>query len=230
MFFTFSMKNLLKSPKKLILVFVAIIAAVAIIAGWSVFYTLGYIKQNIDQDLSIVFYENARDVLAKSPMPWLAQPTLDAINKVEPDLFLHYSDLSFDSRMSAYDYTKTPALFTVDSVDSYNQTVALKVVYPSVGQGEVVQAKLGCVADKTKIGQGMKATPALMQQAIAKYQTSKDLTDLKNLLSVKQVSTTTPLFTVIANALTGSASVELSATCTDYQCNTTGPECNVLIN
>lgn len=224
------MKNLLKSPKKIILTLVAALAAIAVLAGWSVFYTLGYVKQNIDQNLSIVFYENARDILAKSPMPWLTRPTLDAINKVNPDLFLHYSDLSFDTRMSAYDYTKTPALFTVDSVDNYNQTVGLKVVYPSIGQGEVIQAKLGCAADKTKVAQGMKATSALMQAAIAKYQSTKDLTDLKNLLSVKQISTTTPLFTVITNALKGNASVELSATCTDYQCNTTGPECNVLIN
>ena len=224
------MKNLLKSPKKIILTLVAVLAAIAVLAGWSVFYTLGYVKQNIDQNLSIVFYENARDVLAKSPMPWLTQPTLDLIDKANPDLFLHYSDLSFDTRMNAYDYTKLPALFTVDSVDNYNQTVSLKVVYPSIGQGEVIQTKLGCAADKTKIGQGMKATPALMQAAIAKYQSTKDLTDLKSLLSVKQISTTTPLFTVIANALKGNASVELSTTCTDYQCNTTGPECNVLIN
>ena len=215
--------------KKPLLIGLGVLVLLALLLALDFAWLKKYLRSNVYPDLGNIFYEEAQEKLAETGFPTFAEASLYVFDKFNPGLLLHMSDYSFEERTRAFDYTKQPALFKVESVDSVTGMAALKVILPSMLEGEITDTEIKCSLNKTRAGESVNFTKAELDSAIEKFEKDKDRTELLRLFGTKELRIATPVVEFISASLQQGKTVQLNTTCTTWDCDFTGEECSILV-
>lgn len=215
--------NYLKSHQKFYLTVLVVIAVLVLLAFASFLILANYLKNNTypepEPNLSLIFYEDAQTALDKTWLSFPAKALLAAVDWLNPDYFLHYSDFTPENRLYYFDISKEPATFQVIGVNPLDRSLNLRYVYPSILSDKLTTAKLGCSRETTSV---IKAETSVSG---------------KNPEQLDQAKTTRPdrdVFEFIWNLLNQpeTNSLQLAGVCQDNSdaCRLITDQCTVVIN